>query len=71
MTPIFTIEAILNYIQSENEFSSIQDWRSFQENVKVKCTTGASGQKNKEIPVQSWRKFSRLIGNSIRHSVFY
>lgn len=68
--PNFTIEAILNYIQSENEFNGLSDWKKFQSLVKDKCESGSSGTKNKEIPVQSWRKFSRLIGNSIKHSVF-
>ncbi len=60
-----TMESIISYIMSgQGKFNQVSDWQEFLEAVKEKCSTETSG-KDKEIPVASWRKFSRIINKSI------
>jgi DNA helicase HerA-like ATPase len=68
--PNFTIESILNHIAEHTEFEGLT-WETFKEKLKNYTQTGktASSQKG-DIPIQSWRKFSRLIANSIGHDIF-
>lgn len=59
-----TMESIISYIMSgQGQFGSINDWQSFLEAVKDKCSGGNNS--DKEIPVASWRKFYRIINKSI------
>ncbi len=51
----------LGEIQAEN-------WESFREEIRGKTGKGQSG--NREISVQSWRKFSRLIQTRTTHDLF-
>ena len=60
-----TMESIISYIMSgQGKFNQVSDWQEFLDAVKEKCSTETSG-KDKEIPVASWRKFSRIIHKSI------
>ncbi len=69
--PNWTIESILNFIETNPEFKSISDWNEFKEKLKsyVNKANGKSTG-SAEIPVQSWRRFSRLINNSINDPLF-
>jgi hypothetical protein len=63
--PTQTMDAILNYIISgRGEFGHLDDWTDFIDEVHA-C--GGAGQQNrdKEITVQSWRKFERIVKKSI------
>ncbi len=65
--PSFTMESILNTIEENSEFD-LETWKEFKRKLseKTKSGTGTS----KDITVQSWRKFSRLINNSISNEIF-
>jgi uncharacterized protein len=68
--PNFTIESILNYIAENQDFESLT-WDTFKTKLKeyTRVETHRTGA-NKEIPIQSWRKFSRIISNSIGNDIF-
>ncbi len=68
--PNFTIESILNFIAENQDFESLT-WDSFKSKLKeyTRVEKHRAGS-NKEIPIQSWRKFSRLISNSIGNDIF-
>lgn len=62
--PNQTMDAIINYIANEQgSFKGLDSWSDFLSEVKECCKAGASG--DKEISVLSWRKFNRIIRNSI------
>jgi len=65
--PNFTIESILNFIETDKEFRGEMSWNDFKQTVRDYTNKVKS---NKDILVQSWRKFSRLINNSINNSIF-
>lgn len=65
--PNFTMESILNFIQESNEFLDLE-WDEFKE--KLSKYTKAGGSPTKDIPVQSWRKFRRIINKSINNDIF-
>ena len=69
--PTQTMDAILSYIISgRGNFGCCSDWNEFIQKVH---SYGEVGQKNKdkEISVQSWRKFERIIKKSIyRNPIF-
>ena len=68
--PNWTIESILNFIETSPSFSDDDmDWDEFKSQVKEHMNT-KSDKSNKEIPVQSWRKFGRLISTSIQDDIF-
>ena len=68
--PNFTIESILNYISESYDFENL-NWDTFKEKLREYSSTETRKQKsNKDISVLSWRKFSRLISNSIRNDIF-
>ena len=61
--PNQTMDSIINYIANEQgDFKGLDDWSDFLEVVKDNCQ---AGKKNDEISVGSWRKFNRIIRNSI------
>lgn len=62
-----TMESIIGYIMSgQGKFNQVSDWQGFLDAVKEKCSSDTSGKdKDKEIPVASWRKFYRIINKSI------
>lgn len=66
--PNWTIESILNYIETNPDFRNIENWDDFK--AKLQDFVNNRGSSTKEIPVQSWRRFSRLINNSINDNVF-
>lgn len=62
--PNQTMDAIINYIANEQGgFKGLDSWEDFLSEVKECCKAGAPG--DKEISVLSWRKFNRIIRNSI------
>ena len=62
--PNQTMDAIINYIVNEQGgFKGIDNWEEFLSEVKKYCS--ASTISDKEISVLSWRKFNRIIRNSI------
>ena len=65
--PNWTIESILNFIDSAPQFSGNMSWSDFKDKLKEFVN---KGNISKEIPVQSWRRFSRLINNSINDDIF-
>lgn len=68
--PAQTMDSILSYIISNRgEFGKLEDWSAFLEEVHKCGTAGTSG--DKEITVQSWRKFERIVKKSIyRNNMF-
>lgn len=68
--PNQTIDSIINYIISEQgKFSSIVEWDSFV--TAVSEMGNAGGSEKKEIPVLSWRKFSRLIQKAVSDNALF
>lgn len=65
--PNFTIESILNFIETSRDFSGEMTWDEFKKTVRDYTNKAKS---NPDIMVQSWRKFSRLINNSMNSSIF-
>lgn len=65
--PNFTMESILSYISENSDFEGLT-WDSFIEQLSKLSKKGQAG--DKEITVQSWRKFKRLIKTSITNNVF-
>lgn len=62
--PNQTMDAIINYIANEQGgFKGLDSWSDFLSEIKEYCKAGAPG--DKEISVLSWRKFNRIIRNSI------
>ena len=60
-----TMDSIISYIISgQGKFKQVGDWQEFLEAVKEKCSIESSN-KDKEIPVASWRKFYRIVNKSI------
>lgn len=69
--PNWTLEAILNYIETSSEFDDDDmSWDEFKAKIKEHTNTKSGKSDNKEIAVQSWRKFSRLISTSIQDDIF-
>lgn len=68
--PTMTMDSILNYImQGRGNFSGLDDWQEFLNEVNECGKSGASG--DKEISVLSWRKFERIVKKSIyRNEMF-
>lgn len=66
--PNWTIESILSQIETNDEFRDIESWDHFKQ--KLRSFAGKGGSKSNDIPVQSWKRFSRLINNSIGDKVF-
>lgn len=65
--PNFTMESILNVVTEHSDFDDL-DWDSFKNKLGEYTKTGQ--KKDKEITVQSWRKFTRLIKKSITNPIF-
>ena len=67
--PNQTMDSIINYIANEQgDFKGLDDWSDFLEAVKENCR---AGRKNDEISVGSWRKFNRIIRNSIYNNSMF
>ena len=67
--PNWTIESILNYIETQQDFRDVESWDDFKDKLH-QYVNKSSTSNSKEIPVQSWRRFSRLINNSINDKIF-
>ena len=61
--PSFTMDSILQKIEGEDEWD-LSEWDKFSVKLEEKMQAGRAG--TKEIPVQSWRRFSRLIRKNIK-----
>lgn len=60
-----TMDSIITHIISgQDKFRQVNDWQDFLEAVKEKTKSGNSSN-DKDIPVTSWRKFSRIITKGI------
>ncbi len=65
-----TMESACNYIQSkQGRFANIRDWETLQEEINNHGKTG-NVKGDKEITVQSWRKFKRVIAKSLKNEMF-
>jgi len=63
--PTQTMDAIISKITTgQGHFNQINDWQELLKIVKEQFSSD-SPNKDKEIPVQSWRKFYRIINKSI------
>ena len=62
-----TMESILQVVE-ENDAFNLADWDSFRTVLHERMQAG--GSRGKEIPVASWRKFSRLISKNINNNIF-
>lgn len=60
--PNLTWDAIMNKFQ--NDFKSIKTWEQFF--AKIDERSKAGGSDDKEIPVQSWRRFKRITETVIK-----
>ncbi|WP_342404307.1 ATP-binding protein [Brevibacillus sp. FSL K6-2834] len=58
-----TLDSILVKISEDSEFN-VPDWKKFLD--KVSEYTQASSGKDKEITINSWRRFKRLLNSSIK-----
>ena len=69
--PTQTMDAILNYIISgRGKFGNLCDWSEFLDEVHS-CGEAGNKEKEKEITVQSWRKFEMNVKKSIyRNPIF-
>lgn len=65
-----TMESIINFIITEQGgFGEVGNWSQFINKVREFTTTGRKGS-DKEITVNSWRKFKRIINKSLSHAMF-
>lgn len=63
--PTQTMDSILNYIiTNQGNFGRLSNWHEFIEEVQSHSQAGNKSS-DKEITVQSWRKFARIIKKSI------
>ena len=68
--PNDTIESIINYIMESDEFSE-GHWGDFKRKLREYTNKETKQKKtNQDITIQSWRRFSRLINNSINNDIF-
>ena len=64
--PNQTMESIVNHISTEQgNFANITTWDGLKTEIKEQTKAGATG-KEKEITVQSWRKFYRLFNKTLQ-----
>lgn len=65
-----TMESIINFIITEQGgFGEVGNWSQFLDTVREFTTSGRNNS-NKEITVNSWRKFKRIISKSLSHAMF-
>lgn len=65
-----TMESACNYIQSkQGRFDSIRDWDALENEIRS-LSQANSKRNDKEITVQSWRKFKRIISKSLKNKMF-
>lgn len=62
--PQQTMDSIINYITSnQGNFGRLDNWEDFLNEVQCHCEAGANV--DKEITINSWRKFKRIVRKSI------
>ena len=61
----YTLEAIGNAIMTEAAFDRVSDWRGLMTELSNRCQAGQGSQ----IPVQSWRRFRRLLTTIVNSDV--
>jgi hypothetical protein len=67
-----TIDAIQEYIiAGQGGFDKINNWAGFIELVGKHCDPSQTPQKDKDIPVVSWRKFKRIITKTVNTSALF
>lgn len=68
-----TLDAIQEYIISgAGGFDNCNDWESFLSLVSKHCDPAENpNKKNKDIPVVSWRRFSRIIRKTVENSPLF
>lgn len=65
-----TMESACHYIQSrQGGFAKIRDWDTLENEIS-EYGKANSGRTDKDITVQSWRKFKRIISKSLKNSMF-
>jgi DNA helicase HerA-like ATPase len=65
-----TMESACHYIQSrQGGFARIRDWDELENEIS-EYGKANSGRTDKDITVQSWRKFKRIISKSLKNSMF-
>ncbi|KAF5040326.1 hypothetical protein DSECCO2_534620 [anaerobic digester metagenome] len=64
--PNFTIDSILSEITSSSAFNAVDDWDELLAHVDAHCQKGQISDKT--TPIQSWRRFKRLLGTIVRSS---
>ncbi len=62
--PTQSIDAILNYISTNQSFKGTNSWGDFLIQIDSKSQAGGNG--DKDITVASWRKFKRIVTKSIK-----
>lgn len=68
--PQQTMDSIINYIiTNQGSFGGLDGWNDFLDEVQKYCKAGANG--DKEITVNSWRKFNRIIKKSIYNNEIF
>jgi DNA helicase HerA-like ATPase len=66
-----TMDSILNVIiDNQGGFGGSMGWQSFIEKLEERCEAGNTSG-GKEIPVLSWRKFTRMIKKSIKNNSLF
>ncbi|NMB56648.1 ATP-binding protein [Candidatus Beckwithbacteria bacterium] len=65
--PNYTMESIIAHIDNDFEFNKLTNWQEFKDHLRSCCM---SGKQTGNIPVQSWRKFSRLMDRALNNSLF-
>lgn len=65
--PAQTMESILSYIGENPDFQGLT-WESFLDEIGEYTKKGHS--RDKDISIQSWRKFKRLIRKSVTNDIF-
>ncbi len=62
--PQYTIESILSHIESDAAFQKANNWEALLNLLSKQSESGKGGKQ--EIPVQSWRRFRRLLSRVIK-----
>ena len=67
-----TIDAIQEYIiAGQGGFNAVNDWTGFLDLARKHMDPAESPDRKKEIPVVSWRKFTRIIAKTLKNSPLF
>ena len=68
--PQQTMDSIINYIiNNQGDFGKLEGWEEFLFEIQKFCKAGSGG--DKEITVNSWRKFNRIIRKAIYNNEIF